>query len=85
MLLTVLKHGGNWDLLGRIVKIKWPPFERLIMNFIRLISEEFYRQFVVQTAEHHSMTVLEENEKTFKNFKYALYATDVTFQDTNRP
>ena len=85
MLFTVLKHGGNCHLLRRIFRIKGPTFERLLMNFIRLTSEEFYRQFVFQTGEHRSMTVLEEKDKTFKNFKYALYATDVTFQHTNRP
>ena len=85
MVITVLKHGGNWHLLGRIFKIKGPTFERLIMNFIRLITDEFYRQFVVQTMEHHSTTVLEEKSKPFRNFRYALYATDVTFQHTNRP
>ena len=85
IVITVLKHGGNWDLLGRVFKIKGPTFERLIMIFIRLITDEFYRQFVVQTMEHHSMTVSEEKAKNFSNFRYALYATDVTFQNTNRP
>ena len=85
MVTTVLKHVGNWNLLGRIFKIKEPTFERLIMNFIRLITDEFHSQFVGQTMEHHSMTVLEEKAKTFSNFRYALYATDVTFQHTNRP
>ena len=59
MVLTVLKHGNNWDLVGRIFKIKEPTFGRLVMKFVHLISERFYHQFVFQTGEHHSMTVLE--------------------------
>ena len=33
MLMTVLKHGGQWDLLGRIFNIKGPTFERMITRF----------------------------------------------------
>ena len=31
------------------------------------------------------MLTLQEHGKTFKNYKYARYATDVTFQQSNRP
>lgn len=60
MVLTVFKHGSNWDLLDRIFKIKGQTFGRLIMYFTRLIGEEFYRLFVFQIRENYNMKVLGE-------------------------
>lgn len=42
MVLTVVKHGGNWDFLGNMFKIKGPTFEKLIMGYMKVIWERLY-------------------------------------------
>lgn len=34
MMLIIMEHGGNWDFLGRIFKIKGRTFERMVMKII---------------------------------------------------
>ena len=40
---------------------------------------------MLEKAERWPMAKLVEEERTFRNFPYARYATDVTFQQANRP
>ena len=85
MTLVTLKHGGQWDFLGQTFKIKGPTFEMLMMRFVNLVSLELYEVLVLEKAERWTMARLVEEKRTFCNFQYARYATDVTFQQANRP
>ena len=85
MLLTVLKHGGNWDFLAQMFKVKGPTFEKIICRFMNIVWEVLYELTVEQAGKQWKMSQYFSSKKTFKNFKYARYATDVTFLNTNRP
>lgn len=85
MTITVLKHGGQWDILARIFRMKGPSFERLITSFVRLVSPFAYQSFVTEVSKIHTMENMIENDQQFGNFKCARYATDVTFQQSFRP
>ena len=85
MTLSVLKHGGTWDYMGRMFKIKGPTFEKLIMAFLKVVSGELYKVLVAKLRAKYSMEKEIEENKTFSKFPYCRYATDVTFQQTNRP
>jgi len=85
MILVVFKHGGNWDFLGRLFRIKGPTFERMIIKFLKLFSDFVFDELVEKVSEFWSMERCKEEGKLFRNFPYARYATDATFQQTNRP
>ncbi|PXF40870.1 hypothetical protein BWQ96_09415 [Gracilariopsis chorda] len=83
--LTVLKHGGEWDVLARVFKMKGPTFERLVTKFVCLISSFPYESFVTEFGKLHSMALLRDDGKHFSTFEEGHYATDVTFQQGFRP
>lgn len=85
MALTVLKHGGTWDLLAKPFNITGPTFERMITRFLPIICSKLHELFVADVAETYTLDALKTEKKTFKNFKYAVEAVDVTFQQANRP
>lgn len=85
MTLAVLKHGGHWDFLGRMFRVKGPTFERLITQFISMISAFVYEKYVLDVNKTWCMKDMTEIGKGFSNYKFARYATDVTFQQSNRP
>lgn len=81
----VLKHGGHWDVLSRMFKLKAPTFERLVSKFIQIISSFLYKEFVTNASKEYNMSTLNQRKQLFRSFPYALYATDVTFQQSYRP
>ena len=83
--LTMLKHGGQWDMLARVFDMKVPTFERLVTRFVQLISHFVFACFVEKVGELHTMADLQKSQQTFKAFPEARYATDVTFQHAFRP
>jgi len=85
MTMAVLKHGGTWDWLGRMFRIKGPTFERLIVGFLEKLAPHMHDLFVKDVAELNPMAELIEQKTRFKNFDFAIEAVDVTFQQANRP
>ena len=85
MTLAVLKHGGSWDFLARMFGQKTSAFERMIVQFIRMLYEPVYEQYVVYKTKRWSMKMLHDNNRMFKNYPMARYAIDVTFQPSFRP
>jgi hypothetical protein len=83
MTLTVLKHGGTWDFLATPFKIKAPTFEKLVTGFIDKLVPYLYDKFVDKLRKDMSMEELNGNNRRFTWHPQALYATDVTFQQTN--
>lgn len=84
MVLETLKHGGLWDMNARLFGIKGPTFERMVIFFMSKITPLLW-QVVEGWEKKYTMTRLLKDKKTFSTFRVALYATDVTFQNTNRP
>ena len=64
---------------------KTSAFQRLIVRFIRILSEPLYEQYVTYYHKSWSMKTLSENYKLFKKYLMARYATDVTFHPSSRP
>lgn len=64
--------------------IKGPTFELLIMNFVKLLSDYAYDVYVAAAAYSFDMTTLFRKKSVFETCGKALYAADVTFQQTNR-
>lgn len=85
MLLTVCKHGGAWDFLGRMFNTKGPTFERLMVKFLDVMFAAAGKAYIGRLNEHYSMRRMLEKGRGFKTYKLARYATDVTFHQTNRP
>lgn len=85
MLLVVMKHGGTWEMLASIFNVKAPAFEKMITGFLRVVSPKLYEDQVMDETGRNTMTRLARTEHTFRHFPCALYATDVKFQQSNRP
>jgi len=85
MILAVAKHGDHWDMLARTFQMKAPTFERIITKFLEMLYEEVNEKFVLDIADKWTMRRVLNCGVAFKTHKYARYATDVTFQQANRP
>jgi len=85
MCLAVLKHGGSWDTLGTVFRIKGPTFMRIMTGFMAKIAPFCAVRFVKKYDEKMGMAFLNEKKTLFKSHQYALEAIDVTFQQSNRP
>ncbi len=85
MLLVVIKFGGQWDALGRLFKINGPTFERMMTRLCSLISTKIYDTLVIDHTKSFNMTWFQDKKAEFSNFSEALYAVDVTFQQSFRP
>ena len=84
MLLTVLKQGGAWDMMGMCFKISPTVFKKLITNYAMILSEHAYHELVENFEEEWSMEeMLKHKKKRFDNNPWARYATDVRFQQSN--
>lgn len=71
MMLTVLKHGGKCDLLGKMFKIKGPSFEMIIVGFMKIVSHHLYDSQVKKARSVSKMQSISE----FSNFSYAMPCT----------
>lgn len=85
MTLTVLKNGGSWDFLAAIFKLKAPTFQRMITRFVYCAGPIIYDMYVKDHARTYTMEKLREDNVSFSNYPEARYATDVIFQQSNRP
>lgn len=85
MTLTTLKHGGSWDFLGKMFRIKGPTFERLATGFIEVLAPHAVEMFVSVVSRESSYSAMRGKNVRFSNFPYAVEAIDVTFQQANRP
>lgn len=84
MVLVTLKNGGTCDFLARIFNINPSTSERLVTKFVRMFSEPLFDKSVLEPVVYYSMTSISRSNKLFKNHDCALYATDVTFWQSNR-
>ncbi|KAF0702493.1 hypothetical protein AaE_015892 [Aphanomyces astaci] len=80
-----MEHCGSWDVLAAMFKEKTPTFAKRVTGFIFAIHPCLMGKFVDRVLSTWTMERLDEKHKRFKNFLMALYAVDVTFQQTNTP
>lgn len=85
MTLATAKHGGQWDWLSKMFGMKGPTFERLILNFMGIITPKLKYLYVQKWGEACTVHNVSKHGRLFKNFPCARYATDVTFQLAYRP
>ena len=85
MAYPTMKCGSHWDYIGSMFRIKGPVFQRMVKTLLLLFSEELYEGMVVEERRRNTMRHFPGANKLFKHHPHALYATDVTFQQTNRP
>ncbi|KAF0726311.1 hypothetical protein Ae201684P_001162 [Aphanomyces euteiches] len=85
MALTFLMHGGSWDVIAALFKLKSSTFSKSITGFIRTIHPHLMQGFVTAVAEKWSMLRLVTTGHQFQNFPHARYTVDCTFQQTHIP
>lgn len=62
-----------------------PTFERMILGFVDKVVYVLYETSVLKWEQRYKMERLTKDRSTFKNYNFALYATDTTFENVNRP
>ncbi|KAF0712498.1 Aste57867_4809 [Aphanomyces stellatus] len=85
MTLVTLKHAGTWDIVAATFNEKAATFGQRVTNFIRTLHPHLLRKFVDEQAVKWTMRNLVASGHQFQNHKAALYAVDVTFQETTMP
>ena len=85
MTLTVLKHPSTWQMSGLMFDMKGPTFQKLIMGYLEIIGPELYKFAVTRMNSKYTMKKEMLEGQVFSTFDFCRYATDVTFQQTNRP
>ncbi|KAF0706443.1 hypothetical protein AaE_014105 [Aphanomyces astaci] len=85
MTLTSLKHCGSWDVVAAVFKEKSPTFSKRVTGFITAIHPYLKAKFIDGLADKWRMPALDKAGLCFKNYPWALYAVDVTFQQANAP
>lgn len=76
MTLCVLKHFNSWYKHAADFRLQPAGFERLVSKVIGIIEPVLFERYV---------RVSRMEGRRFENYPYALYATDVKFQQANRP
>ena len=66
-------------------RIKCPVFQQLMKTLFLIVSPMMYERQVTDRAGAITMNSLSVKRKKLKYILYAMYATDVTFQKSNRP
>lgn len=55
MLLKMMKHGGKWDFLAIVFKMKGPTFGNSAMEFLGIVVENFYQEHFNRLVIPYSM------------------------------
>jgi hypothetical protein len=76
MMLSVLKHYSTWDKHAVDFGYKGPTFEKMIHRVIDVVSNMLIAELIVPVT----MASQRANNALFRNYPYAMYATDVKFQ-----
>lgn len=76
---------GSVGFLAKIFGLKGPTFEAINNKYVQMIAEKMYELSVQKLGNRYPMCKLIEKNRLFTSYKYARYATDVTFQQSFRP
>lgn len=85
MTLSVVKHAGQCDYVAKIFDMKGPTFEKIIIEFVKIVAQYAYKLFVDDLTEKCTVQVVNAKEQHFEYYSFSLYATGATFQRSNRP
>ena len=85
MALCVCKTGTMWDFAATLFNMKSTSFERLVTHFICMVTPFAYPTYVELAADKFKMSPTFADQSQFRVNGMAKYATDVTFQQSNRP
>ncbi|RLN38396.1 hypothetical protein BBJ28_00016488 [Nothophytophthora sp. Chile5] len=80
-----LKHCRRWDTVARVFKIVPSTFQKMVRKFLGVLSPFLYETYVECADDSWPMGKLVRSGNTSRNFPYAHNATDVTFQQANKP
>ncbi|KAG3234651.1 hypothetical protein PI124_g20301 [Phytophthora idaei] len=78
---VILKHYDTWDKHAIGFGLKTNILEKMIFKLLKIVKPIFFKEFVKPIG----MKNQREKGDTFRNYPYALYATDVKFQPANHP
>ena len=79
MLLCNLEACWQLGLQRKMFYIKGPTFERMMLGFADLVCGTLYSLAVEKYEKKYTMGRLVQGRTTLRHYKFALYATDVTF------
>lgn len=65
MVLAVLKHGEQWNWLGKMFKMSGTSFQRLILSFVHATALKFEEQFVENWSDDLSMIRMVKRNEFF--------------------
>ncbi|KAE9275522.1 hypothetical protein PF008_g29332 [Phytophthora fragariae] len=85
MTLAALKHCGSWETASTMFEMDLSPFQKMVKKFVTMLDPCLYQIFVLDEEERSTTRHLTLTGNTFANFPCARYATDVTFQQADRP
>ena len=71
IVLSCLKHGGQWGSLVRMSRIKAPSLRDLIETFIRLAANVSYEKVVPAAGAAWPMKRIIKSNRAFKKYPYA--------------
>uniref|UniRef100_M4B165 Uncharacterized protein n=2 Tax=Hyaloperonospora arabidopsidis (strain Emoy2) TaxID=559515 RepID=M4B165_HYAAE len=84
MMLLVLKNGGMWDFAAHVFNVATPTFIPTILKFLRVAAIQILDEQVEKRAYEENMRFLVTSGRIVRLFPCDMYATDVTFQQSNR-
>ncbi|ETL37701.1 hypothetical protein L916_10654, partial [Phytophthora nicotianae] len=73
------------DTVARVFKIPPSSFQKMIRRIMDVVSPFLYEAFVESVNDKWTLGMIVCSGHAFQNFPYARYATDVIFQQTNKP
>ena len=85
LFLITLKQGGHWDILGHVFQISGLTFEIMMSKYVTIISSHLYDLLVTKISSEFSLFTLIDAQQKFQQIPEALYAVDVTFQQSYCP
>ncbi|OWZ11213.1 hypothetical protein PHMEG_00015800 [Phytophthora megakarya] len=85
MTLAAFKHYGGWDTVSGMFEMDPSPFQKMVKTFFIMLEPYMCDTFVKDEETRWTMRELTLTRSTFKHFPCARYATDVTFQHSERP
>ncbi|ETM35310.1 hypothetical protein L914_17756 [Phytophthora nicotianae] len=73
-----MKCGGTWEMLSKLFQIKTPTFIKTIVGFLEVVAPKMYDKWIAEYAGGNLGPHVPASP-------LCTYATDVTFQQSNRP
>ena len=71
MLLTVLKHGGQWDFLELMFTVSAASFKRVVVTMLEIVCDYACKHFVEDMLRKYCVSVLDDITALFRYYPYA--------------